>query len=91
MRDVQAFRHVVCRVVVARHYGRGRPTEVVVENLPEPLVTIQTDVGERQIEASYRPKIHLVMGAIPAVHPHHGGLVSIEFGVPRGPPNASIQ
>ena len=83
MGDVQAFWDVVCRVVVTRHGGHGRPTEVVVQNLTEPFVTIQTDVDERQIEASYRPTIHFFMWAIPAVHPHHRSLVSNELGVPR--------
>ena len=51
VRDGEAVRHVVGGAVVAGHRGGGRPGEVVVQHLTEPVVAVEADVGQRLVEA----------------------------------------
>ena len=84
-----AERHVVGGPVVARHRGRGRPGEVVVQHGAGPASS-SADVGQRQVEAVDRPSVHLLVGAVAAVQAHHRGLVAVasrsRSSVRRAPP-----
>src|SRR5262244_2375677 len=44
LRDVQTVWHILCRVVVTRHRGRGSPREVIVQHAPEALVAGEADI-----------------------------------------------
>lgn len=81
MGDRQTVGHVVRRVVVAGHRGRGRPTEVVVERLTEALVAVQAGVCERLVEAEDGPAVHLLVRSVATVDPHDRGLVPEMRGV----------
>ena len=59
------------------------PREVVPQNLPEPVVRVQADVGQGLIETRDRPAIHLLMRPIAAVKPHDVSLIAIGRGVRR--------
>ena len=83
--DVQTVRHVVCRVVVTRHRGRGRPREIIVQHAPEPLVGYQADIFQRLVEASDRPLVHLLVRSVATVSPHDRGLITVAIGIRRWP------
>ena len=85
-RDAQAVRHIVRGAVIAGHRGGGRPGEVVVQRPSEPLVVGQANVCQRQVEASDRATVHLLVRAVATVHPHHRGLVTAGGRVGRRPP-----
>jgi hypothetical protein len=50
-RDVQPVRDVLCGPVVSGHRGQGRPGEVVVQHLSEPVVAGEADIDQCVIEA----------------------------------------
>jgi hypothetical protein len=77
LRDVQTVRHIICRVVVTRHCGRGSPREIIVKHAPELLVAGEADIFERQIETVYRPLVHLLVRPVAAVNPHDRGLITV--------------
>ena len=73
---VQAVGHILCQVVVTRHRGRGRPREVIVQHLSEPLVGGEVDIFQRLIETSDRPLVHLLVRPVAAVNPHDRGFIA---------------
>jgi len=77
VRDGQTVRDIVCGSVKAGHRGGGRPRKVFVQRLSEPLVVGKADVCQRLIEAGDRSMVHLVVRAVPAVHPHDRRFVAV--------------
>jgi hypothetical protein len=47
-----------------------------MEDLREPSLPRQANVAEGLIKASDRTPIHLCVGTVAAMQPHHGGLIS---------------
>src|SRR5262249_9409305 len=68
--DSQTIRHVLSRVVVTRHRGRGGPREVIVKHASQPLVAGEADIFQRLIETGDRSLIHLFMRPVAAVNAH---------------------
>src|SRR6516225_2891110 len=85
LRNVQTVRHILCRVVVTRHRGRGRPREVIVQHASESLVVREPDIFQRLIETRDRTLVHLLVQPVAAVHPDDRGLITISVGVGRWP------
>src|SRR5262249_6135771 len=85
LRDVQTVRHILWRVVVTSHRGRGGPCEVIMQHPSEPLVAGNADIFQRLIETSDRPLIHLLVRTVAAVNPHDRRLITVSFGVRRWP------
>src|SRR5579872_4769696 len=79
--NAETVRHVIGGLVIARHGCRGRPGEVVVQDLPQRIIAGQADIGERLIEAGDGTAIHFRMLSVPAVHPDDGGLVTTGIGI----------
>src|SRR5260221_14526191 len=65
---------------------RGGPGKVVVQHLPQGLGRVQPDVLQCLVEPGDRLAVHLLVWAVAAMDPHHGGLISIDVGVGSGPP-----
>jgi len=76
-RDVQPVRNSVCGPVVSGDRGQGRPGEVVVQHLSEPLVAGETDVDQCLIKAGDRTTVHLLVRTVAAMQPHLRGLVAV--------------
>src|SRR5262245_4653624 len=83
--DGQTFRHILCRVLVSGHRGRGGPREVIVQHAPEPLVAREPYIFKRLIETRDRPLVHLLVRPVAAVNPDDRGLIAIQVGVGRWP------
>src|SRR5262245_21910581 len=84
-RDVQTVRHILCRVVVTRHRGRGGPREIIMQRASEPFVAGNTDIFQRLIETGDCPLVHLLVRTVAAVNPHNRGLITVPIGVRRWP------
>jgi len=82
---VQTVRHIICRVVVTRHCGRGSPRKVIVKHAPEPLVTGEADIFERLIKTCNRPLVHLLVRPVAAVNTDNRGLITVLVRVRRWP------
>src|SRR5674536_27801 len=67
VRDAQSGWHVICGSVIAGHRGGGRPREVVVRHLSEPIVAGEADVCQCLIEAADCSTVHLLVRAVTAV------------------------
>ena len=76
-RDVQPVRDSVCGPVVSGDRGQGRPGEVVVQHLSEPVVAGETDVDQCLIKAGDRTTVHLLVRTVAAMQPHLRGLVAV--------------
>jgi hypothetical protein len=63
--------------VVSGHRGHGRPGEVVVQHLSEPVVDGEADIDQCSIEAGDPSTVHLLMRTVAAIHPHNRGLVAV--------------
>src|SRR5215470_2123919 len=85
LRDVQAVRHILRRVVVTRHGGRRGPREIIMQRASEPLVAGNTDIFQRLIETDDCPLVHLLVRPVAAVNPHNRGLITVLIGVRRWP------
>ncbi len=59
------------------HRGHGRPGEVVVQHLSEPVVDGKADVDQRSIEAGDTSTVHLLVRTVAARHPHNRGLIAV--------------
>ena len=55
--------------VVSRHRGHGRPGEVVVQHLLEPVVAGEADVDQCLIETGDRSTVHLLVRTVAAMQP----------------------
>jgi hypothetical protein len=82
-RDVQPVRDVLCGPVVSGHRGHGRPGEVVVQHLSEPVVDGEADVDQCSIEAELRS-----LRRLPGLHARgwrllSGDLAAASHGVAR--------
>jgi hypothetical protein len=82
--DAEVVRHIIGGLVVASHRGRGRPSEVVVQNLSQPAVFGYSDICKSLVEAGNRTAIHFVVLPVAAVHLDYGGLVTIRARVHAG-------
>jgi hypothetical protein len=69
--------------VVAGHRCRGRPSEVVVQNLSQPVFGY-SDICKSLVKAGNRTAIHFVVLPLAAVHLDDGGLVTIGAGICAG-------
>src|SRR6185503_2208480 len=68
-------------MVVTRHRGRGCPREVIVQDAPEPFVTVKSGVLQSLIETGDRSLVHLLVRTVATVDPHDGSLITVLFGV----------
>jgi hypothetical protein len=76
VRDPQAVRDVIRRPVIPRHRGPGRPGEIVVQQLPQPIIAGQADVDECLIKTRDCAAVHFLVWTVAAVYPHDCRLVT---------------
>ena len=76
LRDGQAVRHFVCRVVVARHRSLSSPTRSSRATPPEGVHHRQ-GARHRLIETSNGPTVHLLVGPLPLWGPERRHLVAV--------------
>src|SRR6185369_3198994 len=77
LRDVQAARHIIGRVMVTSHRGRGCPREVIVQRASEPFVAVESHILQGLVETGNCSLVHLFMQPVAAVDPHDGRLVTV--------------
>src|SRR5258708_5482613 len=85
MWHLQTVPHIVRGPVVAGHRGCGCPREVVMQNLPNPIVVSKTGICQCLIETGDRSTVHLLVKAVATVYSHHRGLVAIGGRIRRRP------
>src|SRR5436190_19217644 len=63
----QAFWYVVGGAVIPGHRRCGRPREVVMQDLSEPIVPVEADVDQGLVEAGDRATVHLLVRPVATV------------------------
>src|SRR5205823_3323822 len=83
--DGQPVGYVLGGSLIAGHCSRGCPGEVVVQRFSELVVLGKSSVHQCLVETGDRSIVHLLVGAVAAVDPHHRRLVADGGRVPRRP------
>jgi hypothetical protein len=82
--DAETVRYIIGGPMVPGHRCRRCPREIVVQHLAQRTVVGQADIDQSLVETGNGTAIHFVVYAVAAVHPDHGGLVTIGVGIRAG-------
>lgn len=83
-RDAEAVRHIIRRALIAGHGCGGRPGEIIVQHLPQSCILVQTDIGQRLIEAGDCATIHFLVLPVATVGFDDARLVTAGAGIDSG-------